>query len=118
MQKLRSTISTLLSCLIISSVFFLAGCSFPGVYKINVQQGNIVTQDMLDKLRPGMTKRQVHFVLGNPVVTNLFNETQESFLYTYQKAGGETVSQNIKVYYPDNVFERYEGDLLEEHPAY
>jgi outer membrane protein assembly factor BamE len=35
----------------------LAGCSFPGVYKIDIQQGNVVTQDMIDQLRPGMTQR-------------------------------------------------------------
>ena len=39
---------------------------FPGVYKISITQGNIITQDMIDQLRPGMTKRQVVFVMGTP----------------------------------------------------
>ena len=42
----------------------LSGCTFPGVYKLNVQQGNIVTQDMLDQLEPGMTERQVIYLMG------------------------------------------------------
>jgi outer membrane protein assembly factor BamE len=118
MQKLPNTLSTLFSCLLVSAFIFLSACSFPGVYKINVQQGNIVTQEMLDKLKPGMTKRQVHFVLGNPVVTNVFNKDQDTYLYTYQKAGKETVSQNIKIYYADDTYLRHEGTLLEDHPAY
>lgn len=96
----------------------LSACSFPGVYKINVQQGNIVTEEMLGQLKPGMTKRQVHFVLGNPVLTNVFDREAETYLYTYQQAGGETQQQKILVYYKDELFDRYEGTVLEEHPAY
>ncbi|TNC80592.1 MAG: outer membrane protein assembly factor BamE [Oleiphilus sp.] len=102
----------------ILSAVLISACSFPGVYKINVQQGNIITQEMLDKLKPGMNKRQVHFVLGNPVLTNVFDRDHETYLYTYQLAGGETQQQKIMVYYKDQLFERYEGTVLEEHPAY
>ena len=100
------------------SAILLVACSFPGVYKINVQQGNIVTQEMLDQLKPGMTKRQVHFVLGNPVVDDVFNPTKETYLYSYQRAGGETRQQIITVYYENDLYARHEGELLEEHPAY
>src|SRR5690554_4836568 len=55
----------------------LSGCVFPGVYKLNVQQGNIVTQDMLDKLKPGMTPRQVIYVMGNPVLRNPYEQRSE-----------------------------------------
>lgn len=55
MQKTK----LLLTSLSLTGLFALAGCSFPGVYKIDIQQGNVVTQDMIDQLRPGMTRRQV-----------------------------------------------------------
>jgi outer membrane protein assembly factor BamE len=96
----------------------IAACSFPGVFKINVQQGNIITQDMLDTLKPGMTKKQVHFVLGAPVVDNVFNTELENYVYTYQIAGGEIEKQIIRVYYEKGVYQRYEGSLLEDNPAY
>lgn len=96
----------------------LQACSFPGVFKINVQQGNIITQEMLDTLKPGMTQKQVHFVLGKPVLDNLFDPTLENYVYTYQKSGGEIKQQTIKVYYQDGLFAKYEGTLLDENPAY
>ncbi|MDB5979682.1 MAG: rane protein, partial [Pseudomonas sp.] len=49
----------LLTSFTLVGLLALAGCSFPGVYKIDIQQGNVVTQDMIDQLRPGMTRRQV-----------------------------------------------------------
>lgn len=104
-----------------ATLFFailIQACSFPGVFKINVQQGNIITQEMLDTLKPGMTQKQVHFVLGKPVLENLFDPTFENYVYTYQKGGGEIQQQTIKVYYQDGVFARYEGTLLDENPAY
>lgn len=111
-QTLRHILANALIALTISA------CSFPGVYKINVQQGNIVTQEMLDQLSPGMTRAQVHFVLGNPVVENVFSDQQEVYLYSYQKAGGDTKRQKITVYYEGDTMLRYEGKVLDEHPAY
>ena len=60
MQKTK----LLLTSLSLTGLFALAGCSFPGVYKIDIQQGNVVTQDMIDQLRPGMTRRQVRFIMA------------------------------------------------------
>ena len=57
-----------LICLISLSLLG-TGCSlpqFPSVHKVDIQQGNIVDQEMIDKLRPGMTKSQVRFVLWHP----------------------------------------------------
>ena len=73
---------------------------------------------MLDTLKEGMTKKQVHFVLGKPVINNVFDDTLENYVYSYQKAGGKTERQTIKVYYENGAFLRYEGTLLEENPAY
>lgn len=106
---------------IVSLVFIctiLQACSFPGVYKINVQQGNIVTQEMLDTLKSGMTKKQVHFVLGNPVVDNIFNPNIEHYLYTYQEKGGDIKQQKVSIFYQSGKFSHHESQLLEEHPAY
>lgn len=104
--------------LALTSITLLQACSFPGVYKINIQQGNIITQEMLDTLKPGMTQKQVHFVLGKPIVENVFNPSLENYVYTYQKAGGEILQQTIKIYYENDLFAKYEGELLEDNPAY
>lgn len=102
--------------------FSLAGttaCSFPGVYKINVQQGTIVEQKDLDQLKPGMSPKQVHFVLGSPSLINTFDSSQEGYLYTFQKAGGKIQKQKVVVFYDEaGKYARYEAQLLAETPAY
>lgn len=117
---LKTQIKTLLKTHIPILVLLLSigGCSFPGVYKINIQQGNIITQDMLDQLKPGMNRRQVHFVLGNPMIDNVFDDSYESYAYTYQLAGGKTEKQLITVFYENEKFTRATGELLDENHAY
>ncbi|MBQ0762529.1 outer membrane protein assembly factor BamE [Marinobacter psychrophilus] len=108
MQKLIALILTL----------FLAGCAFPGVYKINVQQGNIVTNKELTALTEGMPRSQVHAVMGTPLLLNPVDTSREYYVYTFQRAGGDIEEQRIIVYYDDDRFSRYEAQLLEETPAY
>lgn len=115
---MRHSLKNLLLSTTLVTACFLQACSFPGVFKINVQQGNIITQEMLDTLKPGMTKKQVHFVLGKPVIENLFNDSFENYVYTYQKAGGDIQQQTIKIFYENNAFVKYNGILLDENPAY
>lgn len=104
--------------LTLASLLLLQACSFPGVFKINVQQGNIITQDMLDTLEPGMTKKQVYFVLGKPVIDNVFNDDLENYVYSYQRAGGKIDRQIIKVHYKADIYQSHEGKLLTNNPAY
>lgn len=80
----------------------LAGCSFPGVYKIDIQQGNVVTQDMIDQLRPGMTRRQVRFIMGNPLLTDTFHANRWDYLYSLQPGGGERQQERISVIFNAN----------------
>jgi outer membrane protein assembly factor BamE len=108
MQKLIALILTL----------FLAGCAFPGVYKINVQQGNIVTNKELAALTEGMPRSQVRAVMGTPLMLNPVDTSREYYVYTFQRAGGDIEEQRIIVYYDDDRFSRYEAQLLEETPAY
>ena len=75
----------------------LAGCSFPGVYKIDIQQGNVVTQDMIDQLRPGMTRRQVRFIMGNPLITDTFHADRWDYLYSIQPGGGQRLQERVSL---------------------
>jgi len=80
----------------------LAGCSFPGVYKIDIQQGNVVTQDMIDQLRPGMTRRQVRFIMGNALLTDTFHPDRWDYLYSLQPGGGERQQERVSVFFNQN----------------
>jgi outer membrane protein assembly factor BamE len=113
---MQNKLSALLAAFLL--VATVSACSFPGVYKISVQQGNIVTEEMLAKLKRGMTRKQIHFVLGYPVVENAFNENYENFIYTYQPPNEETQQQIITVYYQNGIYTHHEGTPLAEHSAY
>ena len=90
----------------------LSGCIFPGVYKLNVQQGNIVTQDMLDKLKPGMTARQVIYVMGNPVLRNPYQEERWDYLYSLEERDVVTKTYRISVFFdPSGLYTHYTGEL-------
>ncbi|SDW07668.1 outer membrane protein assembly factor BamE [Marinobacter mobilis] len=108
MQKLAVLLLTLL----------IAGCAFPGVYKINVQQGSIIKQEDLDQISAGMTRSQVYSVLGSPSVINPTDESRDYYIYTFQRAGQEIKQQQVVVYYDNNVVTHYESDLLPLTPAY
>lgn len=108
MQKLTALILTLI----------VSGCAFPGVYKINVQQGNILTDEELTSMSEGMSRSQVHSVLGTPLMVNPVDPSREYFIYTFQRRGGDIKEQRVIVYYDNNQFSHYEAQLLEETPAY
>jgi len=104
-----------LICLIFVSVF-TAGCSwlkFPGVHKIDIQQRNIVDQEMIDKLRPGMTQSQVQFVLGTPLVVDTFNRLRWDYFYSRVTSAGVATEERVTIYFDaEGKLERMTGDYL------
>jgi len=92
----------LLTSLTFVGLLALAGCSFPGVYKIDIQQGNDVTQDMIDQLRPGMTRRQVRFIMGNPLIQDTFHTNRWDYLYSLQPGGGQRQQERMSIFFNEN----------------
>lgn len=115
-QKTRLTValSLLLSLTACSGI---SGLSFPGVYKIGIPQGNIITQDMVDQLRPGMTKRQVIFVMGTPLVRDPFHQDRWDYVYSYQPGGGVRGQESITVFFEDDQLVRFTGDFVPSEAA-
>ncbi len=93
---------------LISAVLLLSACgsvssfSFPGVYRIDVPQGNIITQEMVDQLRPGLTKRQVNFIMGTPLIRDTFDQDRWDYVYSFQPGGGERAQERVTVYFDEN----------------
>lgn len=84
---------------------------FPGVYKINIAQGNIITQDMVDQLRPGMTKRQVLFVMGTPLVRDPYHQDRWDYVYNFQPGDGARGQERLTVFFVDDRLTRTTGDF-------
>ena len=93
----------------------LTGCSslrFPGVYRIDIPQGNVVTEDMLAELEPGMSPEQVRFVLGPPTLTDPFTPDTWYYLLHYQPGKADTVEQDIVVFFQNGQYSHYRGEVV------
>ena len=102
-------------------ILLFAGCSnTPDItsrlspYRIDVRQGNYVTQDMVAKLKPGMTRDQVRFALGTPLVTDMFHADRWDYVYCFQPGRGETQLRRLVVYFEDGKLARVGGDVVAE----
>jgi outer membrane protein assembly factor BamE len=84
----------------------VSACSVidPLVYKINIPQGNYLEQRDVDGLRVGMTREQVEFVLGSPVLENSFRDDRWVYMYRLEPGRGDVVTRELTV--------NFEGDLL------
>ena len=87
--------------------------SLPGLsaHKVEVQQGNYVTQDMIEKLKPGMTKSQVRFALGTPLVTDPFHNDRWDYVYILQKGGRVAEERRIAAVFAEDKLLRIDGDV-------
>ena len=103
--------------LILLLALLLAGCQkvpmLPGItaYKIDIQQGNYVTQDMVDKLKAGMSKSQVRFALGTPLIVDPFQADRWDYVYVMQKQGRIVEQRRIVVMFDGDKLTRIEGDV-------
>ncbi len=82
----------------------------PRVHRVTVQQGNVITQEMIDRLKPGMTRDQVAFVMGAPIVRNTFNEDRWDYIYTIDVPGYYEDQKRISLYFVDGRLASFTGD--------
>ncbi len=92
--------------------------SFFTPYRVNVQQGNFISSEMLAKIQPGMTKEQVRFVLGTPLLTDMFHANRWDYLFRLQKTNGAITTNRVTVFFKENVVERVSNDHLPGEAEY
>lgn len=69
-------------------------------YKIDVQQGNVLTQDMVSQLKPGLSRDQVRFILGTPMLTDMFHANRWDYVYRLKKGStGEVEMRKFSVFF-------------------
>lgn len=84
---------------------------FPGVYRIDIPQGNIVTQEMIDKLQPGMTKRQVRFVMGTPLVIDTFAPDRWDYVHRYSRDGKQETEERVSLFFEQDRLTHIKGSF-------
>ncbi len=88
--------------MVLSALLLLSGC----VHKMNIQQGNIIEQDSVNKLHKGMSQEEVRALLGSPVLINTFRDNREDYVYTNKPGYGKGTEKNITLI--------FQGDQLRE----
>jgi outer membrane protein assembly factor BamE len=97
----------------------LAGCKsvempkVPGItpYRMVIQQGNFISQEMVAQLKPGMTREQVRFILGTPLVTDIFHADRWDYVFV-REAEGKREQRNLSVIFEKDRLARVIGDLM------
>ena len=121
-QSIRFTRAARVLCLA-SVVAALTACdtlravtpTFIQPYRPDVPQGNIITKEMVEQLRPGMTRDQVRFLLGTPLVASVFHAERWDYVYSLKRGKGtEFQTRKMAVYFKDGRLEKFEA---EEMPA-
>ncbi len=87
-------------------------------YRPDVQQGNFVSQEMLAQLKAGQTREQVKFILGTPLLTDVFHANRWDFPFYLARGNGELTSARVTVFFKDDVVERFEGGNLPTEKEY
>jgi outer membrane protein assembly factor BamE len=93
-------------------------------YRVDVQQGNFVSREMVSQLNEGMqrpegvTREQVRFVLGTPLLTDVFHGDRWDYAFRLQKKGGEVISSRVTVYFKEDRLARIESGELPTEQEY
>lgn len=104
---------------IILILLFISACArhidgtwkAPLVYRIDIQQGNVIDQEMINKLQPGMDKKQVKFIMGTPMISDPFHNDRWDYVYSMEPGKGERQQRRITLYFKDEKLAYVDGDI-------
>ena len=109
------------SIIIFVSLIFLGACSknydgsyqVPLLYKIDIQQGNVIEQNMLDRLKPGMSKNEVKYIMGTPVLIDPFHNNRWEYIFSLQKGSSVREQRRVTLYFDEDTEEltHIKGDI-------
>ena len=110
---LETYVAAMRARIITLAILLLAGCSsVPSLlYKIEIQQGNVITQEMVNKLKPGMTRSQVRFALGSPMISDAFHENRWDYLYRFEQRGRLIEQRKLTIFFEDDHLVRIDGSF-------
>jgi outer membrane protein assembly factor BamE len=83
------------------------------VHKIDIQQGNVITQDTINQLKPGMSRRQVQFVAGSPMLSDVFHQDRWDYVYMMKPGRGKRTTEHVSLFFENDALVRISGTL---HP--
>lgn len=116
---MKVAMAKLLKPALVLSALLLAGCSslnplnWFSAHRMDIQQGNYVTEDVVARVKPGMNRSQVRFLLGTPLLTDIFHANRWDYLYRIERPGKPLEEKSLVVYFNANdQVERIEGQAF------
>ena len=83
----------------------------PLMFKPDIQQGNVLDQGIVNRLKPGMSKSQVSYLMGSPMLVDLFHLDRWDYVYTMKRGKQDRTQQRMSLFFEDDRLVRIEGDL-------
>ncbi len=105
------------AAMLAASLVVVTGCAWvPPVLqpsRPDLQQGNVVTKEMVEQLRPGMSREQVRFLLGTPTLTSAFHSDRWDYVYLLKRGkGGEVQQRQLTVWFKENRLAEFKSDEM------
>ena len=107
MYKILIGVTSALGLLLTSSCASI----LPSFYRIDIRQGNQIDRKLVDQLEPGMSKRQVEFLLGTPLLTDPFHSDRWDYVYNLIVDGKEVENRRLTVFFEGELLKRIEGSV-------
>ena len=107
----------MLRALFLASLVLLASCGVPRIpgitpYKPDIQQGNFISQESVAQVKPGMSREQVRFILGTPLLTDIFHTDRWDYVYWREAENGKREERRVALFFLDGKLERMQGDVV------
>jgi outer membrane protein assembly factor BamE len=81
-------------------------------YKVEVVQGNFVSREQVEQLKPGMPRQQVRELLGTPLVSSLFHGDRWDYIFTIKRDGVMEAPRRLTLFFKGDALERFQGDTM------
>lgn len=81
-------------------------------YKVEVVQGNFVSREQVEQLKPGMPRQQVRELLGTPLVSSLFHGDRWDYVFTIKRDGVQEAPRRLTLFFKGDALDRFEGDTM------
>jgi len=90
-----------------------AAVSACGLFRVEIQQGNFISKDQVEQLEKGMTKREVRYIMGTPLVVDPFHEKNRwDYVYSYSPdLGSEVERRRVTLFFQDDELKRIVEDV-------
>ena len=93
----------------------LTGCSYLHVHRMDVEQGNMITEEMVSKIHPGMTQAQVKDILGEPILANVFDKNRIDYVYTFKPGNGTMTEKYFTLVFRGGKLATITGNMYSQY---